>query len=126
MVNRREAQNANRVELESVTEKSSNGNSGFIACGIPGQVRTGDLRFRKPPLYPTELPGPVGFQQFISEGGGGSRFCTILEDPLKDVFLSMWGDFAPPDEIGIDFVVAIAPYMHSRARDIEASKQLST
>jgi hypothetical protein len=38
----------------------------------------------------------------------------------------MWGDFAPPDEIGIDFVEAIAPYMHSRARDIEASKQLST
>jgi hypothetical protein len=27
--------------------------------GVPGEVRTHDLRFRKPPLYPAELPGQV-------------------------------------------------------------------
>ena len=27
----------------------------FLTNTTPGRIRTGDLRFRKPPLYPTEL-----------------------------------------------------------------------
>src|ERR1700730_16172441 len=42
--------------------KRRDGNPAVDPClllyGVPEGTRTPDLRFRKPPLYPAELPGP--------------------------------------------------------------------
>src|SRR3954469_18783852 len=50
--------------------------------GVPGEVRTHDLRFRKPPLYPTELPGRerpnVGFWRMLRHAA--SRCCAHWHD----------------------------------------------
>ena len=34
--------------------------SGGFVCGAPGRTRTGDLRFRKPLLYPLSYRGASG------------------------------------------------------------------
>ena len=53
---------------ERATEPAASQALRWIATGAPGRTRTGDLRFRKPPLYPTELPGRESTK--IGEGEG--------------------------------------------------------
>jgi hypothetical protein len=52
-------------------EKKSDSNSGKLAgirCGDPGLIRTADLRFRKPMLYPSELRGHlIDFTRIVEE-----------------------------------------------------------
>src|SRR5450432_3126938 len=40
--------------------------------GDPGLIRTGDLRFRKPPLYPPELRGLACSPNYLRSGIQGS------------------------------------------------------
>src|SRR5438093_3130310 len=53
---------------ERATEPAASQALRRIATGAPGRTRTGDLRFRKPPLYPTELPGRESTKSGEGEG----------------------------------------------------------
>lgn len=40
----------------------------FLIFGAPDKIRTRDLRFRRPPLYPSELPARVEIVMAVGEG----------------------------------------------------------
>jgi hypothetical protein len=65
----------------------------LFAAGVPERIRTSDLRFRKPLLYPAELRGLLAGQAKVYSanfGHGGSRFAVISGWLLNAVAMLEW------------------------------------
>ena len=74
-----------------------------VSNGAPGQSRTADNRFRKPVLYPSELPG----RRLDVRGFGADDVAEFFQGPSLDLAHAFAGDleFLSGFVEGMDFPV---------------------